>query len=96
MRKKKGKICSKCGEWKKLDEFHKNKKSKDGRLGRCKKCISEYRKTYFKTHKKWIAEYQKVYYLAHKKKLKEYKKRYYKAHREEILEKGKAYRKSLR
>ena len=93
MRMKKGKICSKCGRWKRSEEFH---KSKDGRVWRCKKCVSEYRKTYLKTHKKEIAEYQKAYYLAHKKKLKEYKKRYYKAHREEILEKSKAYRKSLR
>lgn len=48
------KICFTCGQWKRIEEFHNSDKTKDGKLGRCKKCISEYRKSYQKTHKNEI------------------------------------------
>lgn len=34
------KKCAKCGEVKPIDEFHKNKYKKDGRISRCRFCIS--------------------------------------------------------
>ncbi len=33
------KKCSKCGVEKSLEEFHRNKSRKDGRIGRCKECV---------------------------------------------------------
>jgi hypothetical protein len=33
-----GKICTKCGKWKLLEEYHKNKNTKDGRMSMCKEC----------------------------------------------------------
>lgn len=35
-----GKKCTKCGEWKPLDFFHKSKTSTGGRLPKCKECRS--------------------------------------------------------
>lgn len=35
---KKVKVCTKCGRKKPLDEFHKDKNSKDGHSSRCKEC----------------------------------------------------------
>ena len=32
------KTCTKCGETKPLTEFHKHKRNRDGRQGRCKPC----------------------------------------------------------
>src|SRR5699024_12351077 len=39
------KECSKCGENKPLKDYHKSKKSKDGRRTECKKC-REVKRTY--------------------------------------------------
>ena len=33
-----GKVCSACGEWKPLDEFHRKRASRDGRQSRCRPC----------------------------------------------------------
>ena len=33
-----GKVCSKCKQWKPLEEYHKKKTSKDGRVSQCKEC----------------------------------------------------------
>jgi hypothetical protein len=38
------KKCSKCGEWKSLSDFSKDKKAKDGYQYKCKVCVKEYRK----------------------------------------------------
>lgn len=48
----KTKKCSKCGQTKSLDEFHKDKRNKiDGHQLQCKKCKSEYsRKKYLQSH----------------------------------------------
>ena len=37
-----GKICTKCGVWKPLDDFHKQKAGKFGRHPVCKVCTAEY------------------------------------------------------
>ena len=38
-----GKVCTKCGVWKSLDEFCKDKSKKDGRRSDCKECQKGYR-----------------------------------------------------
>ena len=38
-----GKVCTKCGVWKPLEEFNKDKTHKDGRRSDCKECQKEYR-----------------------------------------------------
>ena len=52
---KQGKICTKCGEWKPLEEYHKNKNCKDGRLSTCRECKKEQNKQWNKNNKEyWV------------------------------------------
>lgn len=53
------KICSSCFEGKEIEEFSRNRKTRDGYSGKCKKCTSKYFSTYKKRDDgKWV-----VYYL---------------------------------
>lgn len=52
------KTCTKCGETKELTEFHRNKRSKDGRGTRCKSCS----KQYYQDSRERIREYQRNYW----------------------------------
>ena len=54
------KTCSKCKEVKPLDEFHKQKKAKDGRQSECGACANERMKEYRARPevKKRVAEYR--------------------------------------
>ena len=36
------KRCTKCGEVKSLEEFHRDRRGKDGRRARCRSCVGEY------------------------------------------------------
>ena len=52
-----GKVCTKCGVWKPLEEYYKRKTSKDGRESRCKGCRNEDEKQrWSKKHPKKIKE----------------------------------------
>lgn len=48
MEEQQGKVCIKCGMWKLLKEYHKNKNTKDGKSSYCKECQKEYDK------QKWL------------------------------------------
>jgi len=81
------KKCTKCGETKPLEEYHKKKTGKYGRCAKCKECMkayeqSEARKAYRKAYRESEAR---------KAKIKAYMKTYNKAYRES--EAGKAYMK---
>lgn len=79
----KSKVCSKCGEEKLLEEFHKHKMGKYGRASRCKLCIKQYQQD----NKEEIIKYNK----ANKEKRAEYQKQYRKANGEKISKRGKQY-----
>ena len=53
------KVCFKCGIEKKIDDFHRCKKSKDGRVARCKECVNKY---YLKNKKKFDEKAKKRYH----------------------------------
>ena len=55
------KLCSKCLKAKKLEEFHNNRGSKDGKESHCKVCVSERRKQYRQENRDKISEYAKQY-----------------------------------
>lgn len=62
------KKCSKCGETKELEEFHKDKSRKDGRTSKCKVCVSAYyqankekRLAYLKANKEKITRDKRAY-----------------------------------
>lgn len=45
------KKCTKCGVEKPFSDFHKNNRTKDGLIGSCKSCVSNYHKTYYERNK---------------------------------------------
>lgn len=58
-----GRICTKCGEYKPLENFYKDKRGKHGRSPRCKNCakekVSEFRKS--EKGKEYVKQYRKIY-----------------------------------
>lgn len=93
------KICSKCKKIKDITYFNLRKVSKDGYNGRCKACILEYKKEYWKSDKvkqrakeyifknqEKIKNYYKEYDLKNKEKKKDYRKEYYLNNKEKLKE----------
>ena len=68
------KTCSKCKEYKPLDQFSAHNKKKDGKQANCKECVKEYRVANIDK----IKEQAKEYYKANKEYNKEYYKEYHK------------------
>ena len=56
------KLCSKCGEVKSLDQFHRDKSSKDGRVPRCKRCRQIDKAEYYSQNRETLLAYQTEYY----------------------------------
>ena len=85
-----GKVCSKCGTWKLLEEYNKNKTNKDGRQSKCRECQKEYKKQWSKNNKEHRKEYNKEYMKQwrenNKEHKKEYDKQYYQNNKEQIKE----------
>ncbi|MGR9056060.1 hypothetical protein ACU8NH_09140 [Rhizobium leguminosarum] len=67
-----GKVCTKCGEWKMLDEYHAAKLGKLGRSATCKVC-----------KKAWTSEH----YIKNKDKVRERNRENKKKNNKKILEK---------
>ena len=56
------KTCTKCGETKPLDDFHRDKRSPDGRRSDCKECGREYKRRYLEENRDKVLESQRRYY----------------------------------
>lgn len=100
------KVCPKCGVEKPLDDFYKQKRSKDGLSYMCKECnklrtrkyhqenkerLKEYQKVYNKENKEMVAEKKRLYHLKNKEKDNEYAKQYRKKNKEILKEKKRQY-----
>lgn len=96
------KICSTCKEDKKLENFSKNIRQKDGYNNQCKACykdiynrnkeqILKQREEYYKSNKKIICEKQRYLYQKNPKTFKDRRKEYYKNNREKCIERSKEY-----
>jgi len=55
------KICAKCGTEKPIDEFYKNKTTKDGFFRRCKSCVYGYQKKHIQDNRKKHNKQQRDY-----------------------------------
>lgn len=85
------KKCTKCSEFKKIEDFHKSSKSLDGHKSICKNCVL------LKEKERRNTDLYKENYKAYKSSLsddkkKEYRERYYNKNKESILLKNKEYR----
>ena len=95
------KRCSNCKKYKKLSEFSKDLKTKDGIRLTCKKCCSDYYKRYYKQYSKKQKEKSKIYRINNKEKIKKYResrkelrKLYLKANKKRIDAVANIYRKN--
>lgn len=74
------KTCTKCREAKPLDEFSRNKGSRDGRRTRCKKCVADYNRTYHAKHyaenRAKVIEQTSAYYAANRERLSGQRREY--------------------
>ena len=81
------KKCSKCGEVKLLDCFHKNKSKKDGYRFQCKKCRSEAYKKYRAENAGAMKIAEAKHYAKNREKIKAKNDKYITKHIEKVKEK---------
>ena len=55
------KPCTKCGETKPLDDFHRDKTRAGGRKSDCKECVREYERRYREENRDKRLEYERRY-----------------------------------
>ena len=85
------KTCTKCGETKPLDDFHRNKTGVGGRRSDCKKCVREYRRSYYEENRDKRLEYARRYHEENRDKRLEYSRRSHGENRDKRLESQRSY-----
>lgn len=70
------KTCTKCGERKVIDEFHKHKQYKNGCRPECKRCTNNRSYEWVRNNKEKAYASRREYAKRNPEKTKEYKKRY--------------------
>jgi hypothetical protein len=96
------KICSSCFIEKNIEEFNKNKNTKDGLQFNCRLCCKKYKTSYYSENKEKILKRHKKYYKNNKEKILkrvkdwcdnngdktfQYKKKYVEKNKEKINQK---------
>jgi len=101
------KCCSRCKIEKLLNEFNKNKKSKDGCGSWCKKCMNEYKIIWNKNNPNYLknnylknkdvrCKSAKIYYVNNKEHILERTSNYRNDNREDINKKSRELRKTIK
>ena len=85
------KTCTKCGETKSLDDFHRNKGGVDGRHSRCKECRRERNRRYHEENRDKRLEYSRRYHEENRDKVRERKRRYREENRDKVRESERRY-----
>ena len=80
------KTCTKCGETKPLDDFHRDKRGPDGRRSDCKECVREYKRRYYEENRDKERERNRRYHEESRDKVRERKHRYYEESRDKVRE----------
>ena len=78
------KTCTKCGETKPLDDFHRHRSSADGRKARCRECRAEDKRRYREENRDKIAETDRRYREENRDKVLERQRRYREENRDYI------------
>ena len=85
------KTCTKCGETKPLDDFHRDKTRTGGRRPYCKECVQEYTRRYYEENRdKWL-EYARRYHGENRDKVRERKRSYYEENRDKVRKSQRRY-----
>lgn len=85
------KTCTKCKTEKSTDEFHKDKKTKDGLRRVCKECVSAVSRDWREENKERHAANAKDWYEKNRGRILETKKAWRENNKEQFLEKHRAY-----
>lgn len=85
------KRCSKCGKTKSIDDFHKNKNTKDGRHYYCKECMGKHMKERYIKHREKVLRYVNEYNKGHREEKLKYQKEYKTKNLEKTLKYTKEY-----
>ena len=78
------KTCTKCGETKPLDDFHRNKTGAGGRRPDCKECVREYKRRHYEENRDKVRERNRRYREENRDKVRERKHRYREENRDII------------
>lgn len=76
------KTCTKCGETKPLDAFHRDRSRADGRVRRCRECVAEHDRRYREENLDKELERSRRYYEENRDKARERKRRYWEENRD--------------
>ena len=90
------KYCTRCGETKPLNEYHKDRSKRDGHCAYCKPCVIAYVRKYQKDNPERVAEASREYREAHRTELSEKQRQRYYANREKVLDYMRDYRRENR
>ena len=80
------KTCTKCGVVKPLDDFHRDKRSPDGRRSDCKECVREYTRRHYEENRDKMRERNHRYHEENRDKVRERKHRHYEENRDKVRE----------
>lgn len=86
------KTCTKCGETKPLEDFHRQKSGKYGRQPKCKNCQKAYNKEYYNKNQTELVEKKKEYRELYLHKVKESNLKYDRKNRKKRRESSKQWR----
>ena len=78
------KICIACQGFKPFSEFYRSARACDGRVSRCKACLRQQQREYYRQDVGRERERARHYYQEHKEQVSAQKRTYYKKHRNEI------------
>ncbi|ODR06427.1 hypothetical protein BHQ21_11600 [Mycobacterium sherrisii] len=94
------KTCTKCGETKPLDAFHRDQRKPDGRQAQCKNCrnagTAAYQRAYRTANAEAISERDRAYRAANRVAIAEYRRAYRAANREILADQMRTYRQEKR
>ena len=100
------KTCTKCGETKPLDDFHRDQSKADGRSARCRECTAEDRHRRYEKYRDKELESRRRYYEENRDKERERNRwyreenrdkererlrRYYEENRDKVLDRKRRY-----
>ena len=90
------KTCTKCGETKSLDDFHRNKTGAGGRRPDCKECVQEYTRRYYEENRDKELDRNRRYREENRDKVRESARRYREENRDKELDRNRRYREENR
>ena len=90
------KTCTKCGETKPLDAFHRNRSKADGREAQCRECTLERCRRYHEENRDKELERKRRYHEENRDKVLERNRRWREENRDKELEYRRRYREENR